>query len=141
MDERSRRLYWHGMALLLLGLLMGMVVQAVANPRIGLSAHTGTLMNGILLIAMGALWPRLALSARAESAAFSLNIAGSWLNCVALFFAGVFGTSRSTPLHGVGHVGTPLQEIFVGTGLVAGAVALLVGCALVLWGLRGRAQF
>ncbi len=126
------------MALLLLGLLMGAVVQAVANPRIGLSAHTGTLMNGILLIAMGALWPRLALSTRAESAAFALNIAGSWLNCVALFFAGVFGTSRSTPLHGAGYAGTPLQEMLVGAGLVAGAVALLGGCALVLWGLRGR---
>jgi hydroxylaminobenzene mutase len=137
-EERTRRLYWHGMALLLLGLLMGAAVQAVANPRIGLSAHTGTLMNGILLIAMGALWPRLSLSARAESAAFSLNIAGSWLNCVALFFAGVFGTSRSTPLHGAGYAGTPLQEMLVGAGLIAGAVALLVGSAIVLWGLRGR---
>jgi hydroxylaminobenzene mutase len=98
-------------------------------------------MNGILVIAMGALWPRLALSPRAESAAFALNVVGSWLNCVALFFAGVFGTSRSTPLHGAGHAGTPLQEILVGTGLVAGAIALLAGCVLVLWGLRrpGRA--
>jgi len=135
-EERSRQLYWHGMALVLLGLVMGAVVQSVANPRIGLSAHTGTLMNGILVIAMGALWPQLSLAPRAESAAFGLSVAGSWLNCVALFFAGVFGTSRSTPLHGAGHAGTPFQEAVVGAGLVAGAVALLVGCALVLWGLR-----
>lgn len=139
-DERSRQLYWHGMALVLLGLLIGAVVQSVANPRIGLSAHTGTLMNGILVIGMGALWPHLTLSSRAESAAFVLNVAGSWLNCVALFFAGVFGTSRSTPLRGAGHAGTPMQETVVGAGLVAGAVALLVGCALVLWGLRGHAR-
>jgi hypothetical protein len=34
----ERRLAFHGMLLFLLGLLMGTVVQSVANPRIGLSA-------------------------------------------------------------------------------------------------------
>jgi hypothetical protein len=44
-SESGRRLAFHGMLLFLLGLLMGAVVPAVANPRLGLSAHTGTLLN------------------------------------------------------------------------------------------------
>lgn len=136
--ERARRLFWHGMLLVLVGLLMGTVVQSVANPRIGLSAHTGTLMNGIFLIALGALWPRLRLSPRLDSVAYWLLVDGSWVSSAALFLAGVFGTSRSTPLHGAGHAGSPWQEAMVEAGLTVGAVAILAGSGLVLWGLGRR---
>ncbi len=132
---RTHGLFFHGMVLVLAGLLMGMAVQSVANPRIGLSAHTGTIMNGILVIAMGAFWPRLRLPSSVETIAWWLVVAGSYLSCAALFLAGVFGTSRSTPLHGAGHAGTPSQEALVEAGLVVGAVALLGGCVVALWGL------
>ena len=65
-DERARRLFFHGMLLVVAGLLMGTACRPFANPRIGLSAHTGTLMNGILVIALGALWPRLDARRRAS---------------------------------------------------------------------------
>jgi hydroxylaminobenzene mutase len=135
-DDRARRVFWHGMVLVLAGLLLGTVVQSVANPRMGLSAHTGTLMNGILVIAMGALWPSLQLSPRASSIAFWLVVDGSYVSNVALFLAAAFGTSRSTPLHGAGHAGTAWQEALVEAGLTVGAVALLVGVVMVVWGLR-----
>ena len=117
---------------------MGIVVQSVANPRLGLSAHVGTVMNGTLVIAFGALWPRLLLPARLAAAALWLVVGGSWLSCVALFLAGVFGTSRSTPLHGAGHVGAPWQEAVVQAGLSVGGLALLVGSVVVLYGLQRR---
>ena len=134
--DRARGLFWHGMALVLLGLLFGTVVQSVANPRIGLSAHTGTIMNGILVVAMGAFWTQLALAPRLETLAYWLVVDGSYLNAVSLFLAGVFGTSRSTPLHGAGHAGSPWQEVLVAAGLTVGAIAVLAGCALAFWGLR-----
>src|SRR5215470_13794387 len=99
-DRRAHGLFLHGMVLVVAGLLMGMVVQSVANPRLGLSAHTGTLMNGILLIAMGACWPRVGLSSTSDAVVWWLVVAGSYLGCAALFLAGVFGTSSGTPLHG-----------------------------------------
>ena len=138
-EDRARRLFWHGMALVLAGLLMGMVVQSVANPRLGLSAHTGTIMNGILVVAMGAFWGRLRLGERTETGAYWLVVAGSWMSSMALFLAGVFGTSATTPLHGAGHAGTAWQEALVGAGLVVGGVAILAGCTLALWGLRRSA--
>ena len=139
-DERTHGLFLHGMVLVLAGLLMGAVVQSVANPRIGLSAHTGTLMNGILVIAMGAFWPRLALSRQQDTIAYWLVVDGSYVSCAALLLAGVFGTSRSTPLHGAGHAGTAWQEALVEAGLVVGAVALLAGCVLTLFGLARRVR-
>jgi hydroxylaminobenzene mutase len=134
-ERHAHGLFLHGMVLVLAGLLMGTVVQSVANPRMGLSAHTGTVMNGILVIAMGAFWQRLALSARGETVAWWLVVAGSYLSSGALFLAGVFGTSGATPLHGAGHVGTPVEEALVTAGLTVGAAALLAGSGIALWGL------
>ena len=139
-ERHAHGLFLHGMMLVLAGLLMGAVVQSVANPRLGLSAHTGTLMNGILLLGMGAFWPMLSLPPRTETVGWWLNVAGGYLNAVALFLAGVFGTSRSTPLHGAGHVGTPWQEALVAAGLTVGAVATLAGCAIAVFGLARRSD-
>jgi len=135
----ARRLAFHGALLFLVGPLMGVVVPYVANPRIGLSAHTGTLLNGAVLIALAAVWSWVVLPAATAAAAYWLLVVGSWGGCVSLFLAGVWGTSSSTPLHGAGHRGTPLQEALVGGGLTIFGVAVLAGAAIVVWGLRGRA--
>ena len=136
----ERRLAFHGMLLFLLGLLMGTVVQSVANPRIGLSAHTGALLNGVFLVALAAVWRWQRLAPGTMLLTYWLAVAGSYVSCVALFCAGVFGTSGSTPLHGAGHVGTPLQESLVTAGLSFGGLAVLVASAMVVIGLRGRAS-
>ena len=52
----SRRVMWHGMFLFLLGMLMAFVEPRVANVRMGLAAHLVGLLNGIFLIALGAVW-------------------------------------------------------------------------------------
>jgi hydroxylaminobenzene mutase len=124
------------MALVVLGLVMGMLVPTVANPRLGLSAHTGTLMTGILVVAMGAFWARLALSPRTETIAFWLVVDGAWVSSLWLFFAAVFDTSRTTPLHGSAHPAAAWREAFVAAGLTIGNAAFFVGVVLALWGLR-----
>jgi hydroxylaminobenzene mutase len=134
-ERHAYGLFLHGMVLVVAGLLMGAVVQAVANPRMGLSAHTGTLMNGILLLGMGAFWPSLALAPRVETVGWWLVVAGSYMSSGTLFLAGAFGTSRSTPLHGAGHVAPAWQEALVASGLTIGAGAVLAGCVIALWGL------
>jgi (hydroxyamino)benzene mutase len=138
MADDARRVAWHGMVLVLAGLLMGIVVPQLRNPRMGLSAHVATVMNGILVVALGALWDRLALGARAEAATRWLLVVSSYLLSVALFAAAMLGTSASTPLAGAGHAGTPLAEAAVTAALMTGAPAMLVACALVLYGLGRR---
>jgi hypothetical protein len=56
MESTHRRLMWHGMCLFLLGLLTGFAEPHFSNMRMGLAAHLEGLMNGIFLIALGAVW-------------------------------------------------------------------------------------
>ena len=67
MYDRKRSLIFYGVGLFLLGLLTGLVQQRFANPRMGLAAHLEGLMNGIFLIALGAVWNEVRMSLRSTS--------------------------------------------------------------------------
>ena len=133
---RAHRLFFHGMLLVVAGLVVGLAVPAFANPRMGLSAHTGMLMNGILLIAMGAFWARQGLGERTETIAWWLLVAGSWISSAGLVAAASFGTAAMTPLHGARQAGPAAQEALVGALLGVGGFAVLAGCIVAVWGLR-----
>jgi (hydroxyamino)benzene mutase len=133
---RAQRLFFHGMLLVVAGLVVGLVVPVFANPRMGLSAHTGMLMNGILLIAMGAFWSRQSLRERTETIGWWLLVAGSWISSAGLVAAAAFGTAAMTPIHGASHAGPAGQEALVGGLLTVGGTAVLAGCVVAVWGLR-----
>ena len=139
MDDRSRRLCWHGVLLFLLGLVTGLVVQKFENPRMGLAAHLEGLMNGAFLLALGAVWQRVRLSPRAAAVAFSAALYGTYANWAATTMAAAFGTSAMTPIASGPHKGMPWQELVVGFGFGSVAVAMLLAAGLALWGLRRRA--
>lgn len=61
MKPEKRRLRWHGTLLLLLGRIAGFPEQRFTNVRMGLSAHLEGVMNGILLLALGAAWNEVRL--------------------------------------------------------------------------------
>jgi len=138
--DRGYRMVWCGLFLVLLGLLTGLLVPAVANPRMGLSAHLEGVMNGLLLAVLGLAWERLALSERAETALFGLALYGAYANWATTLLAAVFATNRRTPIAGAGYGGQPWQENLVEASQVALAVAIIAACALALWGLRRRAE-
>ena len=60
-DRAGHRLIQLGIILFLAGLLTGFVIPLMANPRVGLSSHLEGVMNGLLLVALGVIWPRLTL--------------------------------------------------------------------------------
>jgi (hydroxyamino)benzene mutase len=138
--DRGRRLLWHGLLLLLLGLLTGLLVPSLTNPRMGLSAHLEGVMNGLLLAVLGLAWGRLVLSARAESALFWLAIYGAYANWATTLLGALLATNRRTPIAGAGYGGQPWQENLVEAGLVSLVVAIIAACLLALWGLRRRAE-
>jgi hydroxylaminobenzene mutase len=140
MDDPGRRLVWHGVLLFLLGLLAGTAVSAMANPRMGLSAHVGALLNGTFLIALGAAWDRTELSARAETAALWLLLFGSYGGSLGVLLAAVLGTRESTPIHGAAHSAAPWAEVLVNLTLTVPAVALLVGTVMALRAFGARAR-
>jgi hydroxylaminobenzene mutase len=77
MRNHSGRLVRQGITLFLVGLLTGLLVQAMVNPRAGLSGHLEGVMNGTFLIAVGAAWRQLRLGDRAASAVYALLVFGT----------------------------------------------------------------
>ena len=138
-DDSSRRLIWHGMFLVLLGLLTGFVEQEFANVRMGLAAHLEGVMNGIFLVALGAVWTSVRLSPRLKGGAYWSALFGTYGNWMATTLAAVFGAASLSPITGAGHHALPWQEGLVTLLFIAIGIAITVCAVLVLWGLRRAA--
>ncbi len=139
-NERSRALMAFGSLLFFFGLIFGLLVPAVRNPRMGLASHLEGVTNGTFLIAVGAIWSRVRLSPRQLEVTFWLLLWGTYVNALCIFLGGVFGTSRSTPIAGAGFEGAAWQEQLINAGLTTVVIAMLVGCGLLTWGLFRRAE-
>ena len=82
METSARQLMWYGMFLFLLGLLTGLMELRFTNMRMGVSAHLEGVMNGIFLVAVGAIWNEVRLSRPAKTAAFWTALYGTYANWV-----------------------------------------------------------
>ncbi len=136
MRDARRRLLWHGMFLFLLGLLTGLVEQKFKNVRMGLAAHLEGVMNGIFLVALGAIFGELRLSARASAAAFWTALVGTYGNWATVTLAAILGASSLSPITGAGHRALPWQEGLVTAGFLTIGVAIIACSVIVLRGLR-----
>lgn len=134
-ERTSRRLLRLGMILFLLGLLTGFAIPGVANPRMGLASHLEGVMNGLFLVALGLVWPRLRLAGTARTAAFCLAVYGTFANWAATLLAAVWGAGASMPLAGQGREGTLVQEWIIDFGLYSLSLAMVLVSGIVIAGL------
>jgi (hydroxyamino)benzene mutase len=140
MQTAHRRLMWHGMFLFLLGLVTGFAEPHFVNMRMGLAAHLEGVLNGIFLLALGAAWPEVRLSAGAKAVAFWTALYGSYVNWLMTTLAAAFGTGALSPITAAGHTALPWQEQAVTIGFMSVGIAIILCALLVLWGLRRKAQ-
>jgi (hydroxyamino)benzene mutase len=138
MDYR-RRLLWHGMALFLIGLFTGLAQPHFTNIRMALAAHLEGVMNGILLLAVGAIWNEVRLSSRASAVAYWALLGGTYGNWAVTTIAAILGTAALSPITGAGHGAAPWQEGLVTVGFVMIGLAIISASVLLLWGLRKEA--
>src|SRR5262245_54067422 len=68
--RQGHRLLQMGIVLLVYSSVEGFVIPYFGSPRVGLSVHTLGALEAVLLLALGLLWPKLALSAHASRVAF-----------------------------------------------------------------------
>ena len=137
MREQARRMLRVGVLLLLLGLLTGVLIPALAVPRLGLSAHVVGVLSGLLLIVLGLVWPQLRLSSRAADLGFWLSVYAGYGGWLMPLLGGIWGAGASMlPMAAGSARGTPLQESVIAAGLFTCAVALVGVCGLLLWALR-----
>jgi len=142
MQTTNRQLMWHGMFLFLLGLLTGLVEQRFTNVRMGLAAHLEGVLNGIFLIAVGAIWTEVRLPPLVKATTYWITLYGTYGNWFTTTLAAIFGTAADSPISSAGHSGQPWQETLVGAGFLSVSVAVIASSVLVLWGLRsdGRSE-
>lgn len=140
-DRGARRLIQLGVLLFLLGLLTGFAVPSLATPRLGLTSHLEGILNGIFLMVLGLVWPKLALPAWALRAGFWLLVYGTFTNWLTTLLGAAWGAGgRMMPIAGGNLEGSRAQEAVVVFGLLSLSIAMVAGCVLVLWGLSGRAD-
>jgi (hydroxyamino)benzene mutase len=140
MERNGRRLMFHGICLFLLGLLTGFAEQHFASVRMGLAAHLEGVMNGTFLLALGAAWPHVRLSATPAASAFWMTLYGAYVNWFMTLLAAIFGTAALSPITGVGHSGLPWQESLVTAGFMSVGIAIVVASVMILFGLRKAAD-
>ena len=124
----------------LIGLLTGLAEQHFANVRMALAAHLEGVMNGIFLLAVGAIWSEVRLSYPMSRIAYWALLGGTYGNWVVTTLAAILGTAALSPITAAGHSAAPGQEILVATGFVLIGLAIILASSLLLWGLRGTAK-
>lgn len=136
MEKRGHFLIEAGVALFLIGLFIGLAVPAFANPRMGLASHLESLFNGVFLMLVGLIWGRVALSEKLKSLLYWTLLYGTFANMTATLLAAMWGAGEMMPIAGQGMTGSSVQEMIIAFLLVTLALAMILSCILILFGLR-----
>ena len=135
--RHGHRLLQVGALLFFLALIVGLALPRFALPRLALSAHLLGLMQGTFLIAIGMLWPRLALSRSLSRIGAVLAVYGCGAAWTANLLGALWGAGGSmVPMATGGVRGTALQEGAIKVLLITGALSLVLTALVILWGLR-----
>ena len=139
-SSQSQRLLQVGVGLLLVAVLLGLAIPNFTVPRLALSAHLVGILQGILLIVVGLLWPRLNLKPMQLKLAFWLVLYQAVAAPLSNLLAAAWGAGNSIiPLAAGAARGTTAQEVVINIGLRSAGAALILGLLLILWGLRRAA--
>lgn len=139
--DYGRKLIRSGILLFLLALITGFMIPLLQNPRMGLSSHLEGTMNGMLLVIIGLIWPKLILTDKLYRWCFTLALFGTFTNWLTTLLAAVWGAGGEMMPIAAGNLqGSVWQEIIIKFGLVSLSLCMIVVCGLLLWGLKGKQQ-
>jgi (hydroxyamino)benzene mutase len=137
LPRQGHRLLQIGVALFLFTSFEGFAVPYFAVPNLGRSVHTLSAFSGVLLIALGLIWPRLSLGAAAAQVAFWFLIYSDLATVISFLMAAVWGAGNSLiPLAAGAARGSELQEAAIKIVAYSAAPTGIASFALILWGLR-----
>ena len=137
LSRHGQRLLQIGVALLLFTSFEGFVVRYFAVPRLGLSVHTLSALQAVLIAVLGLVWPQLNLGPAGSRAAFWLLVYSTLAITAAYLLGAIWGAGNTTmPLAAGAARGTAFQETLIKVVAYSSAPTGIVSFALVLWGLR-----
>lgn len=135
MNPIPQQLLISGTVLFLFGLLIGFAIPALPNARMGVSVHLTGVQSGLVLWALGLMWPHLVLTAGMQRATQMLAVLGLYAIFSSMLLAALWGASRAMPIAGAGHQTTSAREAIVTVLLAGGSLAAVLATIFVLWGL------
>jgi hydroxylaminobenzene mutase len=137
LTRQSQRLLQIGIGLLLFASFEGFVIPYFAAPRLGLSAHTLSALQGVLLLALGLTWTRLTLSDAGLRVAFWLLVYSTFAILIAYVLGAIWGAGNETMPMAAGPAhGSTVQEAAIKIVAYSSAPTGIVSFALIMWGLR-----
>lgn len=133
----AQRLFQVGIALFLAAVLLGLFIPRFTVPRLALAAHLIGLLQGIFLVVIGLLWPRLDLVPLQSRLAFWLVVYQAMVAFLTNALAAIWGAGNSiVPMAAGAAHGSSAQEMILTVGLRTAGAALIVALVFMLWGLR-----
>jgi hydroxylaminobenzene mutase len=125
-QHQGHRLIQIGCLLFLVALLVGIMVPSFAVPRLGLSTHLLGITQGIFLMVIGLVWPRLRVPRPIGTAGMFLVLYGCFGPWTGNLLAAILGAGNPLlPLAAGPARGTALQEGIIAILLRSGAMALI----------------
>lgn len=134
-SRQADQLVFIGAVLFFLGLLTGLLIPALANPRMALSSHLEGVMNGILLMVLGALWSKVQLDDKWLKFVFYLLLFGSFANWGGILFAAISDSGAMLNIAAEGKMGSVGEELIVNTLLISLSLAMLIAFVIIIKGL------
>src|SRR5262249_55517673 len=132
--RQGQRLLQIAVGLLLFASFEGFGISSFAAPRLGLSAHTLSALQSVLLLALGLTWTKLKLGDVASRIAFWLLVYSTFAILAAYVLGAYWGAGNGTmPMAaGMAH-GTSLQEATIKVVAYSSGPTGIVSFALILW--------
>jgi len=132
----QKALFELGLVLFLIGLLTGLAIPALKNPRMALSSHLEAVFNGMFLVLLGLLWPHIHLPNALGLTAVALITYSAYANWLATLLAAAWGAGRKlAPIAAAGHEASAAKERLVGFLLISLSLAIVAGVGIVIAGL------
>jgi hydroxylaminobenzene mutase len=140
LSRQSQRLLQIGAALLLYSFFEGFAIPYLGSPRIGLSVHTLSALQSVLLLVLGLVWPRLVLGPTSARLAYWFLVYSALAILAAYTIAAAWGVGIET-IRLMGELpdgltrGTPFQEGVIKVISYSSASGV-IPFVLIVWGLR-----
>ena len=140
----GRQILMHGMILILVGLLWGVVVPGTPYPRLALGAHIQFEENGLLLVVLALLL--LTLRHNVGTRSIWVMVLSAWLIWPMVLSEAAnawWGTTQALPIaarEAGASGGEPWQELIVTLAHIGGGLSLIVAWTLLVIGFARRSD-
>ena len=139
--QLSRKLIGFGVLLVALAVCTTVFLSGWESTEIASPPYQQDLLNGIFLVSLGAVWPKLTLSNESQRWAYRLVVFGTYMHWIINLSATILTAGLDLlPFAGASFERQFWNDLLLQTGFICFSLTTLITCGIVLWGLRGSSK-